>query len=420
MPSRPRFLGLLLLLALTTPLSLSAQEAANPDAFPIPGFTNIRHIVFIIKENRSFDHYFGTYPGADGATFGRISTGAVIPLAHAPDRVPCDPGHFWQSAHTAVDGGKMDRFDKIIPNCLLSDGQTFLPYSQMQRQDIPNYWEYARNFVLADRMFSSLEGPSFPNHLYTVAATSAGAINNPGGLTKPVSWGCDSSAGATVGVMAADGTITQQYPCFDMQTLADLLENAGISWRYYAPGRGQSGYVWSALDAVRHIRMSSLWQTHVISDTQFVTDARAGNLPAVSWIVTKGDQSEHPTSSTCVGENWTVAQINAIMQGPDWDSTAIFVTWDDFGGFYDHVPPPKVDKFGFGIRVPLLIISPFARRGVVNHTQYEFGSFLAFVERRFRLPNLGGRDATANTMLDSFDFFGPPRRPLVLPQRTCP
>jgi hypothetical protein len=174
-----------------------------------------------------------------------------------------------------------------------------------------------------------------------------------------------------------------------------------------------------ALDAVNHIRNSSVWGTNVVPDTQFVTDAQNGNLPAMSWLVT-GKASEHPVYSTCYGENWTVQQINAIMQGPDWNSTAIFLTWDDFGGFYDHVAPPGVDQFGLGIRVPMLIISPYAKTGYISHTQYEFASVLKFVEERFGLPPLTARDAAANDMLDSFDFTQQPRSPLLLQTRSCP
>jgi phospholipase C len=306
----------------------------------------------------------------------------------------------------------MDKFDKV------SMGADLMGYSQMNQADIPNYFSYAKQFVLADRMFSSLEGPSFPNHLYTVASQSGGAINNS--INSPDgAWGCDSDAGATVDVKDSAGHVTHQPPCFDFQTIVDSLQTAGISWKYYAPGFGQPGYIWSTLDAVKHIRNGTLWSSNVVAETQFVSDAQTGNLPSVSWIVS-GPTSEHPPSSTCVGENWTVQQINAIMQGPDWNSTAIFVTWDDFGGFYDHVPPPGIDQFGYGPRVPLLIISPYAKQGFISHTQYELSSFLALLETRFSLKPLTTRDATANNMTDSFNFSQTPQAPLVLTTRTCP
>jgi phospholipase C len=400
-------------------LMLISSRSSGSDAwkFPWSPLLNVRiqHIIFIVKENRTFDNYFGTYPGVDGATSGKISTGRTIPLGHTPDRTVHDIDHSWQAAITAIDHGKMDKFDLIAGANVKGD---LLSYSQLRERDIPNYFAYARNFVLADRMFSSLTGPSFPNHLYTVAAQSAGAINNP--RNSGFTWGCDAPATATVDVLDADGDEREEFPCFDIQTLADSLENRKISWKYYAPERTEAGYIWSALNAINHIRNTPLWNEHVVPDTQFVADALSGQLPEVSWLVTDFKNSEHPPWSTCMGENWTVTQINSVMRGPDWETTAIFLTWDDFGGFYDHVAPPPLDQYGLGPRVPLLIISPFARKGYISHTRYEFASFLKFAEERFRLPPLTKRDAEANDMLDSFDFRQPPRPPLELQTHACP
>jgi phospholipase C len=270
---------------------------------------------------------------------------------------------------------------------------------------------------LADAFFSSLQGPSFPNHLYTVGAQSGGALNNP--TNSPARWGCDSPANSRVLIFNDDGDLRHVYPCFDFKTLADLLQNEGLSWGYYAPGIGQSGYIWSALDAIRHIRLISLWQQHVVPTEQFVLDAQSGNLPAVSWLVANAELSEHPPASVCIGENWTVTQLNAVMTGPDWDSTVVFLTWDDFGGFYDHVAPPVVDNFGFGPRVPFLIISPWAKRDYITHTTLEFSSVLKFIEERFDLDPLTERDKDANDLIDSFNFDRQPRRPLILNTRQC-
>src|SRR3984893_17882451 len=386
------------------------QRAAISNA---EGLAKIEHIVFIITENRSFDTYFGTFPGADGAMTGRTSKGEVVPLTPTPDKMPFDLGHTWEDAVRAIDRSKMDGFDLVTNGNL--DG-AMLPYTQMRESDIPNYFAYARNFVLADHMFSSLPGPSFPNHLYTVAAQSGGAINNP--RPKEI-WSCDADPDELVDVMDAKGEISKAPPCFDFPTLADRLEAVNVSWKYYAPSRGQEGYAWAVLAAIKHIRNSSLWTSKVVPDGQFVEDARNGRLPAVSWLIT-GVASEHPPYSTCKRENWTVEQLNAVMEGPDWASTAVFLTWDDFGGFYDHVPPPSVDQFGLGPRVPLLIISPYARKGKVIHTQYEFSSFATLVEKRFSLAPLTERDQKANDMLDSFDFAQQPLPSLILHPRSCP
>jgi phospholipase C len=374
------------------------------------GLRKVEHVVFIVKENRTFDHYFGTYPGADGATSGTLHTGDVIRLSQAPDVTPHDINHSFQAAVTAIDGGAMDGFD------LISGGQDLLGYTQYTESDIPAYFTYARNFVLGDAFFSSLQGPSFPNHLYTVGADSGTAINNP----NTPRWGCDANPNSRVQVLLDDaGDIGVVYPCFDFDTLADRLEAQGLTWKYYAPGQDQSGYIWSAFNAIRHIRLTSLWMDHVVPTEQFVRDAQNGNLPAVSWVVTSAALSEHPPASVCLGENWTVDQINAVMTGPDWGSTTVFLTWDDFGGFYDHVAPPVVDRFGFGPRVPFLIISPWARRGHITHTTLEFSSILKFVEERFHLEPLTDRDRLANDLTESFDFDRKPLDPVVLAPREC-
>ena len=397
----------------------TGANAQNTSARPTD-ITAIQHIVFIIKENRSFDNYFGQYPNANGATTGVTSYGAVVPLLETPDYAyPFDPEHGWASGNEVIDGGKMDRFDLLAYSNI--NGQGYLGFTQASQGQIPNYWAYAQNYVLADNAFSSIQSDSFTNHLYTVAAQDTGALY----ITGPTSagggsFGCDAPVG-TAGVTAdAAGNISKVFPCYDIQTLADSLQTAGISWKYYAPPQGQRGYNFSTLDSINHIRNGPLWATNVVKDSTFVTDAAAG-LPAVSWVVTGGAASEHiKHGAMCAGENWTVQQINAIMNGPDWNSTAIFVTWDDFGGVYDHVPPPVADNWGLGPRVPFLIISPYAKQGYISHTKYEFSSVLKFIEERFGLSPLTNRDAAANDTTDSFDFTQSPRPPMLLSTRTCP
>jgi len=412
------FFGLIFLFLFDVLTGKTAAQISAVSTTP-PDLHRIHHIIFIVKENRTFDHYFGAFPHAIGTTKGRNSLGQVIQLVRAPDRMPYDISHTWQGTLGAMDDGKMDRFDLISGGNV--DGQ-YMSYTQMTLQDIPNYWTYAQKFTLADQMFSSLHGPSFPNHLYTVAATSGGVINNPAGTPNngKSKWGCDAGPEVTVQVMDPLGNISTPAPCFDFQTLADELQSAGITWRYYAPPEGQPGYPWSALDAINHVRNSPLWGEHVVSPEQFVLDVQNGQLPAVSWLVEGAEVSEHPPYGTCAGENYTVNQINAVMQSPYWNSTAIFLTWDDFGGFYDHVAPSVSDNFGYGPRVPLIILSPYAKSSHISHTLYEFGSVLKFIEEDFGLPPMTERDAGANDTLDSFDFTQPPNPPLVLTPRQCP
>jgi phospholipase C len=384
------------------------------------GFSKIQHIVLIMKENHSYDNYFGTFPGGDGATSGKISTGQVIPLGSTPDIMTQPVHQSWEDTIEAIDGGKMDKFD-LAPGAYV-DG--FYPaYTQVHEQGIPNYFQYARNFVLADHMFSSTYGPTFPNRVYSIAAQAGGVISNPEVIDDPkalVIWGCDAPANTTVRVFQNIYTISNDYPCFDFKTLPDELEAAGITWKFYTLNPDDPGYFYSTPDTIRHIRHSSLWTDHVLSASQFITDAQNGNLPTVSWLMSPLSASEHPGISICVGENWTVKQINAVMQGPEWNSSAIFVTYDESGGFYDHVPPPAVDPFGLSVRVPLLIISPFAKRGYVSHTVYSVASILRFVEARYNLQPLTDRDGLANDVFDSFDFNQQPLPPLVLQPRQCP
>jgi phospholipase C len=397
------------------------QAHATP-VLPVRKSTQIQHVVVILKENRSFDHYFGQFPGANGATVGATSIGQHIRLQHAPDMPTVDPDHTWIGTVNGMDNGRMDRFDLSTNGN--QDGQ-FAAFSQMTASDIPNYWAYAQNFVLADHMFSAMQGPSFSNRLYSIAAQAGGAIAVPtiGGNNGkiPQQWGCDSPPNALVQDIDPIGNFLRVVPCFDFQTLADSVDNAGLSWKYYAPPNPQWGYVYSAFDAIDHIRNSNLWNTNVVSPDQFISDVTNGSLPAVSWVVAPGGKLEHPPAGTCVGENWTVQQINAVMQSSLWNSTVIFLAWDDFGGFYDHVAPPKInDQFQLGPRVPLLVISPWAIPGKVSHTTYELTSMVKFIEEAFALPPLTDRDTNANDIADSFDFTQSPNQPLILPLRQCP
>jgi phospholipase C len=382
----------------------------------------IQHIVFLVRENRSFDHYFGRFPGANGAKTGLLSNGQTISLGHATDRTPQDLCHILACAEIGIDGGKMDGFDLLVGG---NKSNEFISYTQMQQTDIPNYWQYAQHFVLGDQMFSSAHNDSFPNHLYTIAASSYGVIDVP--VSPPThrnengySWGCDAPADYTVQQVDVADNIDAVFPCFNFPVLPQNLTNAGVTWKYYAVPSDTLGYNFSTLDSIDYIRNGPLWSSNVVADTTFVTDALAGHLPQVAWLTTGRHLTEHPPESVCSGENWTVTALNAIMQGPEWSSTAVFIMWDDFGGFYDHVPPPTEDKFGLGERVPFLVISPYAKAGYISHTQYEGASVLKFVEERFGLPPLTGRDATANDTTDAFDFNQAPLPPLVLQPRACP
>ena len=396
--------------------------AASAPATGVP----IRKVVFIVKENRTFDNLFGRFPGADGATHGELSTGERIPLTRAPDVYPHDIYHSFLAGIVAVNGGKMNGFDSPY----ISGSEDGSPFTQYTKKDIPGYWRYAQNFVLADRMFSSMYGPSLPEHAFAVAATAGRVVTNKLPLHDGRSMHCEDAGEyfyrlrrhpdlleweRKAEVERIEALYESITACLDIRTIFSALEEKGVSWRYY----GRRDDFHNPMGAIEEIRNTDRWQ-NVIPPERFITDARAGRLPEVSYLLPPEVYNEHPQSdgrSMCVGENWTIRQVNAVMQGPDWGHTAIFVTWDDFGGLYDHVPPPVVDEFGLGPRVPLLVISPWAKRGHVSHTTYEFSSFLAFLERLYDIPPLTHRDRKANDLFDVFDFDQEPLDPLVQEQR---
>jgi phospholipase C len=407
--------------------------AVQPSGFATPSDqatvdaarAKIKHVVFLIKENRTFDTMFGTFPGADGATQGTTCDGQVEPLRHATDRVQ-DAGHSFADGISAIDGGKMDCFDPI-------------GFVQYQQDDIPNYWRYAQHFALADRFFSSIYGPTGVEHLWTFAAQSDRFVDHerPGqfgtgrrefcddptelAFSLPVLGRADQEQVYRLeeqGRAGADQVETYyrpRWPCTDVAVLPDRLEAAGISWKEY---RGENEWV-QPLRMVKHVRFSDMYDK-VVTPQAFLQDLRAGTLPSMSWLTPPFATSDHPPTSICAGEDWTVEYLNALMRSPYWDSTAVILTWDDFGGFYDHVPPPHVDLYGLGPRVPAIVISPYARAGSIDHTTYEFASVLRFIETIFDVPPLTSRDADASDMLSAFDFSQQPLDPLVLKPRRCP
>jgi phospholipase C len=375
----------------------------------------IEHVVFLIKENRTFDNLFGTFPGANGVSFG-YDRGVRRPLTPGTDGSigSEDIPHCYTCSLEAWNHGKMDGFNQGV----VADRWA---YTQLHRAQLPNYWHWARQYVLADNFFSSAQGPSFPNHLYAIAAQSGGAHDNPrrtGRFRSSNTFGCDAPNGQTVTIVDSEGHEKHVQPCFDFTTEGDLLTDARIDWAYYAARPDQLGYIWSAYSAVRHIRETREWSRHVLPVDDLVGDIKADRLPPVTWISPRYEVSEHPQYNFCLGENWSTQVIDAIMRSPMWKDTAVFVTWDDYGGFYDHEPPPQVDGFGFGIRVPLLVISPYANHGVIDHRLGEFSSVLRFIENNWGLTQLTDRDRDAMDLSYDFDFTQRPRPPDPLPVRT--
>ncbi len=392
-----------------------SMALARPAQGQIPaGMEKIQHIIWIIQENRSFDNYFGTYPGVDGfppGTCSPILPGAArcIKPFHLHLPMPaCDLSHSWEAAHAAYDHGAMDGF-------VWAEGS---PYTMayLDGHDIPNYWDYARHFTLADRFFSSLNGPSMPNHVYTVAATSGGLIGNVCSQNHELEELKER-------MDDPDG--------FSFAAIINRLAGQDVSWKYYVETTGkpapasdpchvkdpepQQLGLWNPLPGFKSIRDNPKLMSRLVNETEYFRDLKQGTLPQVSWLIPTFQDSEHPPEPVPQGMWYVTRLVNALMKSRYWANSVIFITWDDYGGFYDHVPPPELDAFGYGPRVPLLVISPYAKPGYVTDETGDFTSILRFVEERFHLQHLTKRDHEASDMLDAFDFNQAPNPPLVIP-----
>ncbi|HET7813545.1 MAG TPA: alkaline phosphatase family protein [Candidatus Baltobacteraceae bacterium] len=386
--------------------------------------SHIKHIVVIIQENRSFDNFFKDYPGADSVDEG-LSPSGPVPLRPVDLSLPVDVDHQHKAFVQAYDGGKMDGWESV--DTLPRQAPTF-PYAYVPRNQIEPYWQMAQEYTLGDRMFQSMTGPSFPAHLYLVAGQSDWSINNPNHMeTTAYAWGCDSPLNATVTRISPDTgqEVPGPWPCYNFQTIADTALANGVTWRYYAPGLDDLGNIWSVFDAIKHIRYSPYWGDVISPETRILKDARRGDLPDITWIAPSAQNSDHPFPKENTGRDvvvegaygpeWVASVVNAIGHSPMWNSTAILVVWDDWGGWYDHVAPPQLDKMGLGPRVPFIVISPWAKRHYVSHVQHEFGSIVKMMEVTFDLPSLHTTDERSDALRDCFDFTQRPGKFTTIP-----
>ena len=428
------------------------------------GIHVIKHVIVIMQENRSFDHYFGTYPGVDGLPRqnGVFTTCVndpksglcVYPFHDASDRNFGGP-HSQLDFRTDVNGGLMDGFIADAENgrsgCATTDnpacggnGGTTDVMGWHDAREIPNYWAYARNFVLQDHMYEPNASWSLPQHLFMVSEWSAtcskagdplscrNALQNPG---FPPDFGPRHPA-----------------PDYAWTDLTYLLHKHQVSWRYYVQAGLEPDCRNDAADCPpvnQNARTPGIWNPLPYFDTvkndgelanitgvgEYYAAARKGTLPAVSWINPSNPNSEHPTASIAAGQKWVTSLVNAAMQGPEWNSTAIFLTWDDWGGFYDHVKPPTVDVNGYGLRVPGIVISPYAQRGFVDHATYSHDAYVKFIEDDFlggtrldprtdgrpdRRPGVRETAQQLGNLVNDFDFSTPPGPTLVLPLDPLP
>ena len=394
---------------------------------PPIGPTPIKHIVVIVKENHTFDNYFGSFPGAEGTTQCLTSTG-MIPAPAAPDATPRDLCHEHTCALSDWNGGKMDGWLSVTGASMSNDNLFCAQYGE---KSIPNYWAYAKKYGLADHFFANALAPSFPGHTFFLAAQAGWATGNPGQSLSHPFWGCDEASNYTLTVLD-HGTCTEKTvaPCFNIPSVPDLLPG-GVDWKFYGTNFYVFSEIWSMFDAISEVRNGPMWN-NVVNASTFDSDIDAKKLPALTWLVDQDLNSEHPNvGGVCVGENWTVGHVNKLMQSEYWKDTVIFFTMDDFGGWYDHVPPPRqygcdaAHPYGLGFRLPLIIMSPYVKPGVYKKVA-EQASVVKFILEAFKAPRFladidpAAQDKQANDLMDAFDFNQTPLDPLVLPTRTCP
>jgi phospholipase C len=377
------------------------------------GAGKIEHVVWVIQENRSFNDMFEGYPGATTVSKGQNSYGDTIELQPISLKTAYEIDHSAFAMFKACNGtGKlpgtkcrMNGFNLEIQY----SGPTNGAYAYVPHRESKPYWDMAHQWVLADEMFASQLDESFVAHQYIIAGQAQSSVDVPFGY-----WGCGDSKSNGVQTLKQNRTYGRtQRPCFDYQTLGDELDAARLPWRFYTSHyRKPTSGLWSGYQAVRHIFQGPDWKTDIIApQKRFLSDVAAGKLASVTWITPLCPDSDHPLCGGGYGPSWVTSVVNAIGESKFWNTTAIFVQWDDWGGLYDPVPPPYKGYDGLGFRVPLLVISPYAKQNYVSHVQYETASMLRFTEDLFGLSQLSASDMRATSPAgDCFDFSQQPRK----------
>jgi phospholipase C len=442
-------------------------SSGNSTTPPPPPTQKIQHVVVIFQENRTPDNLFQQdakliAAGADIRDFGVNSKGEQITLTPAPLAIDFNPDHSHASFVNMYDGGKMDGADKIPVGCNPGSPPSCPPpnpqftYVDNSTGILAPYFQMAETYTFGDRMFQTNQGPSFPAHQFIISGTSApvppgNAMSNffaaenpsddPNG-TAATQTGCTAPPQELVKLIDStnrdpDTNETQSmYPCYDHPTLTDLLNANKISWKYYAPSPGS---IWTGPNAIQHMCgpnapipnatqcTGSDWTNNVVLQyTQVLTDIANGQLASVTWVIPSGAASDHAGTNDGSGPSWVASVVNAIGNSSYWANTAIIITWDDWGGFYDHVPPPAIaNSYEFGFRVPLIVVSPYAKAATVSHTVYDFGSILKFIEKTFSLGTVapGASTPYADTftqtgdLSDCFDFNQTPRTFQTVPAK---
>jgi phospholipase C len=404
--------------------------------------SKIKHVIVIVQENRTPDNLFHDpvliANGADIASSGTNSLGQTVQLTPTSLGVDYDLSHLHSAFVAMYDRGKMDGADHIPVSC--ARGATNCPppnapFKYVQASDVGPYFQMAEQYSFGDRMFQTNQGPSFPAHQFIISGTSAPTAtsslfvaDSPQGVAHAGdNTGCTSPPGEFVYLIDPSGAESStMYPCTDHPALTDELDAKGITWRYYTPSAGS---VITAPNAIQHLCgpnatppnatacTSSDWRNNVVLYTTqnpapILTDIANNQLPAVSWVIPAGVNSDHAGSTeTTGGPSWIASIVNAIGASSYWSDTAILITWDDWGGWYDHVAPAIINNgrswgsgYVYGFRVPLVVVSPYAKAGYISHVTHDFGSILNFIEKTFGLSSLGYADAFADDLSDCFNF----------------
>jgi len=399
---RRLLLALCLVFTLAGYLPFPVQAASSPsDHQPA---TPIQHLVVLMQENHTFDNYFGTYPGVNGLPEGtkmpvdpnNPAAGYITPW-HIGNATITDLNHNVSTFKQQYNNGKMDGFVSAL-NARNQDGKLAMGY--YDDQDLPYYWNLADNYVLFDNFFSSAKDGSGSNHMYWVAGVAPAA----------------PKGGNLQDVLA------------NLPTIFDRLQAAGVSWKFYVQnydptityrdlgtnGNRESQVIWVPLLNFDRFIDDPTLSSHIVDLNQYYDDLHNNTLPAVSYIVPSG-ASEHPPSSLASGQRFVKAILQELMRSSTWDSSAFILAYDDWGGWYDHVAPPQVDKYGYGFRVPMILVSPYAKSGYIDHTVLDFTSMLKFIEQNWNIAPLAERDTNANNFLSAFDFSQSARLPIFLP-----
>lgn len=400
---------------------------------PQPGINKIKHVVIIVQENRSFDNLLQGFPGADTQSFGYNSNGQKVKLKPYSLGTGVSPGHLHDDFVMEYNGGAMNGWDT---DAAQNGVQASYVYSYVKPNNVKQYFAIGEAYTVGDHFFPTSNGSDFPNLQYLIAAQADKTEDIPQdpGQSRLQAWGCDDPPGTFVtvydkktGGSTPPNDPKNPFPCFNYVTMADLLTAKNLESNFYTEpisgdnSKGEPNYgIFNAYDAIEHIscvggsqpcQRSAYWKKHIISPYQQVLkDVAAGKLGSVTWVTCDiYTTCDHPLETVNTSPQWPASVINAIGASKFWDSTAIFVYWNTWGGFYDHVVPPQLDELGLGFRTPLMVVSPYAKNGYVSHVQHETGSMLRFTEEAFGLNTMGATDSRADDLRDCFDFKQKPQ-----------